>query len=353
MKNKVVGLNIILMLLFLISCALFLIFTFRNKENFENDTKYITGITCTGNLNTNTELEKRQSAFNMGLNRYPKSEYNADSIKSPSSVYAQYCDITSYNDILAYKCLKASPATLKGIMQSNNIKHIYETIYIFNEDTLYSYLKSKIEGLKPYENKIKGNVYVCMSQAPYLKYENINTTPPKNEWLDARIDTMDTSKAFNYVKFDDNGREIAETNTSGHGDTSNTISSLYTQILIMFPMYDTNVKQKSTTGAGAEQNMVTFMNLISAYYTHNDLCFVKCNKSSTLNCGCLNMDSVRAETNTRSFAVSTPPYVMDKDKDFPIYTSKCKDHTNKDAISDFSLMYFINPLSNSYQSIIE
>ena len=57
MKNKVASLNLILMLLFLISCALFLIFTFRNRENFDNELLFTTGGSGICKLNTNTELE--------------------------------------------------------------------------------------------------------------------------------------------------------------------------------------------------------------------------------------------------------------------------------------------------------
>ena len=363
MKNKVASLNLILMLLFLISCALFLIFTFRNRENFDNELLFTTGGSGNCKLNTNTELENKNSAFNLGLNRYPKSKYNADTRMAGTNEYSQYCDVENYSDLLAYKCLKISPASLSYTMRSNNIKYIFDTIYIFNENTLYSYLKSKIEPLKPYATKIKGPVYVCMSQAPYFKYENSSITSPINKFFDAKIDTMNQRKGFNHVKIDEQNKEVAETNTSNSGgDTSDNISSLYCQILIMFPMYEHNENDKnamtlkSLGDKGEEEIINTFLDTtMNGYYTHNTLCFTKCNKASNLNCGCLNMNdySSRTETNTRSFAVSNPPYVIDGNKDLPRYTAKCLDHTSNNAVADFSLMYFINPLSNSYKDIIE
>lgn len=364
MKNKVASLNLILMLLFLISCALFLIFTFRNRETFENNLLFTTGAIGNCKLNTNTELENKNSAFNLGLNRYPKSKYNADTRMAGTNEYSQYCDVENYSDILAYKCLKISPASLSYTMRSNNIKYIFDTIYIFNENTLYSYLKSKIEPLKPYATKIKGPVYVCMSQAPYLKYENGNTTPPINKFLDARIDTINTKKPYNYVSFNEQNKEVAETNTSNSGDTSDNISSLYCQILIMFPMYEHNeddknamkLKSATATEKDDEEIIKTFLDTtMNGYYTHNTMCFIKCNKASNLNCGCLNMNdySSRTETNTRSFGSSNPPYVMDSNKDLPRYTAKCLDHTANNEVADFSLMYFINPLSIGYKDIIE
>jgi hypothetical protein len=363
MKNKVASLNLILMLLFLISCALFLIFTFRNRENFDNELLFTTGGSGNCKLNTNTELENKNSDFNLqGHYRYPKSEYNAATRMANTNKYSKYCDVENYSDLLAYKCLKVSPASLSYTMRSSNIKYIFDTIYIFNENTLYSYLKSKIEPLKPYATKIKGPVYVCMSQAPYFKYENSSITSPINKFFDARSDIINTQKPYNYVSFDEQNKEIAETNTGDSNDISDKISSLYCQILIMFPMYEHNEQDKnamtlkSLGNKGEEEIIKTFLDTtMNGYYTHNTMCFIKCNKASNLNCGCLNMNdySSRTETNTRSFAVSNPPYVIDGNKDLPRYTAKCLDHTNNNAVADFSLMYFINPLSNSYKDIIE
>jgi hypothetical protein len=352
MKNKVASLNLILMLLFLISCALFLIFTFRNKETFENNLQFTTGGAGSCSLNTNTELQNKNSPFNLqGHYRYPKSEYNAATRMANTNKYSAYCDVENYSDILAYKCLKISPANLSYTMRSSNIKYIFDTIYIFDENTLYSYLKSKIEPLKPYASKIKGPVYVCMSQAPYFKYE-------KNSF-DARSDIINSQKPYNYVSFDEQNKEIAETNTSGSSDISDKISSLYCQILIMFPLYEDNknaMKLKSSAAEGDEAIIKTFLETtMNGYYTHNSMCFIKCNKASNLNCGCLNMTeySSRTDTNTRSLGSSNPPYVIDANKDLPRYTAKCLDHTENDAVADFSLMYFVNPLSIGYQNIIE
>jgi Ca2+/Na+ antiporter len=369
MKNKVASLNLILMLLFLISCALFLIFTFRNKETFENNLQFTTGGAGICSSNTNTELQNKNSDFNLqGHYRYPKSEYNAATRMANTNKYSAYCDIENYSDILAYKCLKISPANLSYTMRSSNIKYIFDTIYIFDENTLYSYLKSKIEPLKPYASKIKGPVYVCMSQAPYFKYEKNSVENPINKFFDARSDIINTQKPYNYVSFDEQNKEIAETNTSGSSDISDKISSLYCQILIMFPMYEHNeddknaMKLKSSTATAAstaegdEAIIKTFLETtMNGYYTHNSMCFIKCNKASNLNCGCLNMTeySSRTDTNTRSLGSSNPPYVIDANKDLPRYTAKCLDHTENDAVADFSLMYFVNPLSIGYQNIIE
>ena len=59
------------------------------------------------------------------------------------------------------------------------------------------------------------------------------------------------------------------------GDAPETvISSLYAQILIIFPLYNNKKEQK---GTNSEDTINTFLNTtIASYYTQNDLCFIKC-----------------------------------------------------------------------------
>ena len=159
MKNKLVSLNIIFTLLFIILSALFLIYIFRNKEHFGSEYytwKYGQNLGCRGNLNTNSELQNRNSAFNIGnYNRYSKIEYNRDNIQSTTHPYISYCDIMNYNDLLAQKCLKISPKDLSVKMNNADIANIFETIYIYNEHSLYSYLLTKIQN---YKNSINDKI---------------------------------------------------------------------------------------------------------------------------------------------------------------------------------------------------
>ena len=100
------------------------------------------------------------------------------------------------------------------------------------------------------------------------------------------------------------------------------------------------------TGTSTIDNFLN--NIISPYHTHNDMCFIKCNKSATINCGCLNMNDSSATTNINTFNEGARP----GETDFPRYTSKCIDHTNNNATRDFSMMYFVNPYSDNYINII-
>jgi hypothetical protein len=359
MKNKSVSLNIIFTLLFIILSSLFLIYIFRNKEHFGSDFytwKYGQDIGCRGVLNTNIELQNINSPFNTAkYNRYSKIEYNRDTIQSNSHPYTSYCDIMNYNDLLAHKCLKISPKDLSTKMSNIDIANIFETIYIYNESTLYSYLLSKIQNYKnSLQNKIKGPVYICISQAPYLKYSsdlNDATNTPFSKHLDARIDILNNKNPYYSELINNNGVQTFKTDANDGDDPATVISSLYAQILIIFPLYNKKNEEKS---GDSEDIINTFLTTtMTTYYTHNDLCFIKCNKSSTINCGCLNMDSSSATTSINTYYNLDSGNVGNNEKDFPIYKSRCIDHTNNNTPQPFSMMYFVNPYSDNYEDIIE
>jgi hypothetical protein len=406
MKNKLISLQVIFTLLLIISGALYLIYIFRNRENFDSGRytwKYGEGLSCKGDLNTNTELQNISSYFNrLDYEKYSTAKYNKTNIKNPGHLYAAYCDIMSYNDLLAYKCLKISPSNLSKKMDTNDIKNIFETIYIYNESSLYSYLLAKIQMLTTTNVKLQGPIYVCMSQSPYLKYAYEKINPPISKWLDARIDILNNKNPYYSEVIDSKGKQSITTNTYSYDDdTTNTfsydnnekqkilslvfdkagnpsivantdtfdndmtntysqddkqtrnISSLYAQILIILPMYDKNMKLKKEKID--EQKVVIddfLQKTISAHHTHNDMCFIKCNKSSTINCGCLNMNDNNVDSRINTFNYQDGG-INNATFDFPRYTSKCIDHTNNNTATDFSMMYFVNPYSDNYINVIE
>jgi hypothetical protein len=360
MKNKLFSFKVIFTLLFLIMSALFLIYIFRNRENFDSQNnqnyswKYGQEIKCKGILNTNTELQQLNSYFNKeeeNYNRYNKSEYNRINIQSTTHPYTSYCDIMNYNDLLAYKCLKISPQELSVHMDSSDIANIFETIYIYNENSLYSYLLTKIQTNKNSINgKIKGPVYVCISQAPYLKYSSdlsdvINK--PYSKYLDARIDILNNKKPYYSELISSDGEQKIKIEANDGEDPSTIISSLYAQILIIFPLYTKKMELKIDN---EEETINTFLNTtMKKYYTHNDLCFIKCNKSSTINCGCLNMNSESTTSSINTYHGTSG----NTERDYPRYKSKCIDHTNNNNPQPFSMMYFVNPYSDNYENVIE
>jgi hypothetical protein len=362
MKNRNFSINIIFILLFLIISALFLIYIFRDinyREYFEIEDyswKYSGENNCKGNLNTNTELLNRDSNFKQSLNRYDKyDEYNKIILQNPNNKYKNYCDIMSWQDLLAYRCLNKSPLELAKILDDIDISNTFETIYIYDENSLYSHLLSKIQKQKTEfgNNKIIGPVYVCISQAPYLKYINNNSsTNPIDKVLDARIDILNNRFPFYLENINSSGVQSFITNTSSNDEYSRTgpiISSLYCQILILYPLYSAKTKRLKETNKNEQTlNINNFLeNTMKEYYTNNDLCGIRCNKSSQLNCGCLSYNNEEATENT----YFNDKKGIKKDLDLPKYTAKCIDHTirgKENTSANFSMMYFVNPYSDNY-----
>lgn len=391
MKNKInknnLSINIIFTLLFLIMSTLFLIYIFRDtllidssfinipfKENFVGSPyswKYGDGHNvCRGSLDTNIELSKRNSSFRTaGYNRFENPAlYNQTNLRSPSHEYAKYCDVMRYSDLLAYRCLRISPSNLVPILNAADIKNTIDAVFLYNDTSLFSYLVSKIQHQKNMLNdeKIIGPVYVCISQAPYLKYKNDHRSGGlEKTFLDARIDILNNRNPYYYEKIDSAGVQSFETNTTERDDSDRTKtdiadaaiipSSLYCQILIIYPLYKNNDDMilKNTNPVEQTTLITTFLDTtMTNYYSDNELCNIKCNKSLTLNCGCLSYNpesSYPAQNNT--YFDNATSYTQSIDKfDKPTYTSKCIDHTANpiNLNANFSMMYFVNPFSDRY-----
>ncbi len=380
-KNKTLSINIIFTLLFLIMSALFLIYIFRDillidtsfinapfkvKENFLGSPyswKYGDGQNfCRGNLYTNTELQNPNSQFRTGnYNRFENAAvYNKSNLQNPSHQYSQYCDVMSYSDLLAYRCLNKSPYTLAEVLNRADIKYTGDAVFLYNDISLFSYVLSKIqdERAKLGSDKIIGPVYVCISQAPYLKYKNDHRSGGLEKTLDARIDILNNRNPYYYEQINAEGVQSFVTNTSDRNDIARTTkditdskiiaSSLYCQIIIIFPLYKQGqgMELKTTNKLRQTELIATFLDTtMSPHYSDNELCNIKCNKSLTLNCGCLsyNSSSPPATINT-NFKTPLPKF------DLPNYTAKCIDHTttpnNMDAA--FTMMYYVNPFSDKY-----
>ena len=368
MKNKLVYLNIIFTALFLILSALFLIYIFREmryKEYFEGDPyswKYGEGNTCSGDLNTNTELRNRKSDFLTNqYNRFDNPTlYTRSNIRDTTHPYRKYCDVMSYKDLLAYRCLNQSPIKMREAMNDPkvNIASTLDYIYIYNESSLYSYLLAKIQAQKNMLDgkKIVGPVYVCISQSPYLRYNSEysdNNNTPYARFLDARIDILNNKNPYYLETISPTGVQsfITETN-DGKSDPA-IISSLYCHILIMYPLYDKTMTLKKEGKTEQVALITKFLDeTMTRYYTDNELCFIKCNKSSTLNCGCLTRTDKSPDTGLYTYNGSDP---YNEKRDMPLYTSKCIDHTQRNKVGDFTMMYYVNPYSDSYgdSNIIE
>ena len=372
MKYKSVSLNIIFTLLFLIMSALFLIYIFRNIQNRDIDRecftssyswKYGESNSCDGNLNTNIELMNKNTDFNTKkYNRFDNTLfYNKDNLRNAAHPYRKYCDVMNYNDLLAYKCLKKSPMELRAIFEdpSVDIASTIDYIYLYNENTMYSFILSKIQSKKEtLGSKISGPVYVCISQAPYLRSKSEHTiTNTYDKWNVARVDIAAQKNNYYFDKIGVNGAKSTVATTSDGTDTfatTSTISSLYCHILIVYPLYTKAMVIKEPTISKQPIIIKNFLeNTMANYYTDHGLCFLKCNKASTLNCGCLTRTqavstvSPAAELNT-FFDNSSSYRIINDGRDKPAYPSSCKDHTNNNRDSNFTMMYFVNPYSDNY-----
>jgi len=381
MKNRNFGINIIFTSLFLIISALFLIYIFRDvncREYFEGEPyswKYGQRHTCIGNLNTNTELMNNNSVFmKEGYNRYENNKkYHKIFLQDPQNEYRKYCDIMNWQDLLAYRCLNKSPFELADNLSKKDIANTVEALYIYNEQSLYSHLLSKIYYQKNLLNgeKIVGPIYVCISQAPYLKYLNKNNQNNIiDKTLDARIDILNNRNPYYLEEINNYGVQSFVTNTSSSEDieesslsslyaeeisrNGNTISSLYCQILIIYPLYDKGMNIKTTDKKEQKNVIDNFLNTtMESYYTDNDLCNIRCNKSTQLNCGCLSYNDKSEATNQNTFFDNRTQYTKINEKlDLPSYTSRCIDYSTKpgevNKNGNFTMMYFVNPYADNY-----
>jgi hypothetical protein len=368
MKNKSVYLNIIFTLLFLILSALFLIYIFReirciNKEQFESDPyswKYGNGVTCTGDLNTNVELRNKNSDFlKNNYNRFEDpSLYTRSNLQDTTHPYRKYCDVMNYSDLLAYRCLNVSPTEIYNEFVDANIATTIDHIYIYNESSLNSFILTKIQEKKNLleGKKIIGPVYACISQSPYLRYSsdyiNANNGLFKT-FLDARIDILNNKNPFYLETINRHGVQGIVTDTNDGLSNPSIVSSLYCHILIVYPLYDTDMILKEEGKKEQTAIIKEFLDeTMKKYYTDNELCFIRCNKSSTLNCGCLTRTEDSPETGLYTYNNSEP---FNELRDMPSYTSRCIDHTQNNKVTNFTMMYYVNPYSNSYgdSNIIE
>ncbi len=425
MKYKSVSFNIIFTLLFLIFSGMFLIYIFwniQNREDFTGDSgyswKYGEGNGCDGDLNTNTEIMKRNSYFlTRNYNRFDNNRfYNQANLRNASHPYRNYCDVMTFKELLAYRCLNKSPMELQTILESAavDIASTIDYVYIYNDISLKSFILSKILTKKnTLETKVVGPVYVCISQAPYLRsVSNKAGVNPLNEWNDAREDTSNPKYSYYYENISSAGVRTATTATSDGTDTfANTqiISSLYCHILIVYPAYTRAMTLKEPTIKKQPAIIKNFLEKTMApYYTDHGLCFLKCNKATDLNCGCLTRTASVSQTSpaatgnpyyeglaaaaaraataaidaaTAAAAAATAAAAIDATaatiagaataantasaasaasaaatatadtndaRDKPLYESTCKDHTKNNAVSNFTMMYFVNPYSAEY-----
>lgn len=359
---KRLNVKIILILLLILFVILMLYYHFyvrkielQNREKFElqyTDEIYddggVTFSECNTAINplcTNTyaELEKNTAEFtNTHSNYY--ADYKLSNIRNTSHPYRNYGDIMTNQDLLSYRCLNKSPKVLQQLLNTRTpkIASTFKKMFLYNEASLVAYITTQISTAKAMinsannknSNKILGPVYACVSQAPFLQY--------KGEMIKARFDVTNNQRSY-YKEEIIGGQRRYELET-GIGD-DNRLSSLYTEVLIIYSMYDateTDDKGNTTRMSFDESRLGTFESIMSEsnFYVHDKLCFLKCNKSP-LNCGCLN-------ASTDDINPSNPDIYKNSDLQqgsLQSYESKCYNHRNEQK--DYSIMYYVNPYGHA------
>jgi len=325
-------------------------FNFANSYNEENaneeDGSLFQQCNTYNCTNTYSELENNSADF---INTYSiyENKYKLSNLRDTSHEYRRYNDIMTKKSLLAFRCLKSSPFEIKKHFENNlvgakRIPTIYKKMFLYDEISLYTYITNQLEeivngissivlnsSLNKGTNKILGPVYICISQAPYIKY--------RDNMVKARFDVVNNQRSF-YNENVHNGQSMYELETSN--GQNNKISSLYTEVLFIFPMY--NIKNtvnnvKNIEFSNDVSRMTAFMASLNKFFVHEKLCFLKCNKSH-LSCGCLNAnnqdmngDDIHIENNVIDDSIHK-------------YKSECYDHNS--AVKNYSIMYYINPYGN-------
>jgi len=302
----------------------------NNYERFENiDQSNI--ITPCG-LNDNciyTAGELKKSGNNDKL-QYHTNFYN----NTIGETYSTFADVRNMDPLLAFNCMKLSPKGFNNILSNyGGFGYKYSKIYNMEDNTLVNHIKSELEAIilnikktDITSSKIKGPVYAIISQAPYLRY--------KGSIINARFDT--TNNKYSYYN------EIVENNNIISSFDKN--KSLYTEIIIVFPSYKTIKNSDDSISYVFESydKINNFLNGIKINVESNyDLCFLKCNNSFNLTCGCLNSTTLMNKDTPGS---SSGPEGENG------YTSKCSSESNERT--DYSMMYFLNPYNPIFNKLI-
>jgi hypothetical protein len=193
---------------------------------------------------------------------------------------------------------------------------------------------------------------VCISQSPYLRTgENAKTM------VNARFDVVNNEKAY-YVQ--DSGM-VTKTETDG---PSGPFSSLYAEILIIFPLYHLsnivndkgkithdNMKQLSiTTDVNKLDN---FLRYLDSFFVKSNLCALKCNKSDYY-CGCLNANEKDMNFDD-SVNIHERPFIHSSLAKSGIqkYKSVCLNVVNnKNIETSYSMLYYLNPYHSKFTKIV-
>lgn len=333
-KNNIAILNIFIVIIILFN--IYYWFYYRKMiinryENFKIDEPSIIA-PCGLDDNCYYSVEQLKKSGNSEL-QYHTNFYN----NTIANDYNNYTDIRNGDPLLAFSCMKVSPNYIKNLLLRNNrFGYKYSKLYNMDENSLNIHIENELKEIiniiKNTNNennqdiKIKGPIYAMISQSPYLRYNG--------DIINARFDT--TNNKYSYYN------EIIENNKIVSSFDKN--KSLYTEILLIFPSYYTIRVSNNELSykLGSKNNINVFINSIKHNFeSNNDLCFLKCNNSFNITCGCLNTTS---ENNKNVENSSSGP---EGDKG---YNAKCL--SEKNVQTDYSMLYFLNPYNPIFNKYI-
>ncbi len=304
--------------------------------------------------NTYTALENNNTDF---MNTKSKYEVNYSLPNIQANNYSTYNDVMTLKSFLAYRCIQSSPLNFQRTIQEASIQGgpiatVYKKMMLFDENDLSRYIATLLNEFKmkidvnnnKSTSKILAPVYLCISQAPYLNYQG--------QMIKSRFDVTHNKRGFYKETKVGNTREFV---LESGNEASTDISSLYTEILLIFPYYKPVSRNTGPNGEAVENyvfvadenRLSTFLNnIVSNLKSSDQLCFLRCNKSP-MSCGCLN-----ATPSNMSLQQENPPYKKAgiNMQSIQEYTSTCYNH--RDIQTDYSLLYYLNPYGSDFNNIL-
>lgn len=266
-------------------------------------------------INTNTVINNSINAFNNNTLTDYKSGVNFQKVLNYKGMPDKY-DIHNNEPLLTYMCVKTQLTSTENMYDLQNMistlsSSFYISVidtYILNTTDIINKISSDFDDVirKSGEIKLECPIYALIYQSPYLRYNNNEVT--------ARYDVVNNLQS-SYEHIADNSA-----NTPNIG-----MRPLYAKIIMLYPLYiDYNgagkiIKLTDNSGLSTFQSYFN-----DSIMSRDKLCFLKCNQTNKLACGCLNR-STNTDTDT---------------SDDKYYKSTCVDNNN--IPTNYGMMYSIN-----------
>jgi len=225
-------------------------------------------------------------------------------------------DINTGEMLLAYMCINKSPRDLKKDLINIYTSDVKSFVLLSKDFTkeytgeftsgghneLMTHIAMEIrKELEPNQVKVDGPVYICLSQAPYIYEKNKNVT----------------------INF-----SITKHGNSCHENEIECNKHLYLEYLLIYP------NKYNVTN---ERKVDEFIGIIKKLKSNSTLCWLNCNTDKDYGCGCLSYDGEK-NPGVNYHSTCTP--------------SDSETATVREGITDYSIIYFINPYTKNRSDVI-